>query len=106
MQHVRCLLHLAVERGSQVAIAEHLLDKALLLARSADSVESVDDGLAWLSCRAFNYAVDLYLSSQLIDAQRWANKAIDLARLMGPNGMTLAQELQSKYEKWLTFERT
>lgn len=105
MQHLRCLFHLAIERGSSAAIAEHLLDKALLFAGSADNIESGDSGLAWFSSRAFNHAVDLYLSSQLIDAQRWAKKAMDLARLMGPSGVPLVQELRSKYEKWLTFER-
>lgn len=63
-----------------------------------------DEELEYLSTKAFNHAVDMYLSGNRDDAQRCARKAIGLAGLMRHDGGgRLALVLQGKYEKWLTY---
>ena len=60
--------------------------------------------IEYISTKSFNYAVDLYLSGQQTDSQRWARKAIELSQFMREDCGSLALVLQGKYEKWLTYD--
>lgn len=86
-------------------MCEIVLNQALITAQDTTaSTEIKDDELEYISTKSFNYAVDLYLSGQQTDSQRWARKAIELSQLMREDCGSLALILQSKYEKWLTYD--
>lgn len=105
---LRCLFHLAL--GSEVQIAEEVLEHAYTLARDLPrkktSPKRQDAGypqeeLEWLATTAFNRAIDFYLASDDVSSKRWCGKALDLAQLMSDNG-SLHSVLQEKFAclKW------
>ncbi|KAE8551509.1 hypothetical protein EYB25_005399 [Talaromyces marneffei] len=106
LSFIRCIFDICLhQRRNDIRICETILNQALTTARDIASAENNrrEDELEYLSAKSFNYAVDLYLSDQQVDAQRWARKAIELSTLMRNDYGRLALALQVKYEKWLTY---
>ncbi|WEW57166.1 sporulation-specific protein 22 [Emydomyces testavorans] len=113
---IRCLFQFAI--GSDIQIAESVLDQAYVLARDGGAESHRQDQnsvrpqgrqspiktaypeeeLEWLSTTAFNQAIDFYLASDDGASRRWYGKALDLARLLSDNG-SLWHTLQEKYER-------
>lgn len=96
---------------AQPAVCETVLDEAYAVAKdmcddTAGHAHNCypDEEIEYLSTKSFNYAIDLYLAKSRGDAQRWARKAIQLARLMRDDCGSLAQVLEAKYDKWLTYD--
>lgn len=108
LSFIRCIFDLCLHhRRNDIRICETVLNQALATAQDTPSAEnnSQDDEVEYISTKAFNYAVDLYLDEhQAEDAQRWARKAIELSKLMRNDYGRLALALQIKYEKWLTYD--
>lgn len=108
LSFIRCIFDLCLHhRRNDIRIRETILNQALATAQDTASTEDncQDEELEYLSTKSFNYAVDLYLTGQQTDAQRWARKAIELSELMRDDYGHLALSLQVKYEKWLTYDR-
>ncbi|EED15494.1 conserved hypothetical protein [Talaromyces stipitatus ATCC 10500] len=103
---IRCIFDLCVHhRRSDIHLCEAILDQAQTTAQdmifTGDNYP--DEEIEYLSTKAFNFAVDLYLSNNQPDDQRRVRKAIDLSRSMRDDCGHLTLELQIKYEKWLTY---
>ncbi|PCH06978.1 Hypothetical protein PENO1_014580 [Penicillium occitanis (nom. inval.)] len=109
LSFIRCIFDLCLHhRRNDIRICETVLNQALSTTQDTPSTgennNSQDDEIEYISTKAFNYAVDLYLDGQQTDAQRWARKAIELSKLMRNDYGRLSLALQTKYEKWLTYD--
>jgi hypothetical protein len=109
LSFIRCIFDLCLHhRRNDICICETVLNQALSTTQDTPSTgennNSQDDEIEYISTKAFNYAVDLYLDGQQTDAQRWARKAIELSKLMRNDYGRLSLALQTKYEKWLTYD--
>ncbi|OKL62089.1 hypothetical protein UA08_02979 [Talaromyces atroroseus] len=121
--YIRCIFDICIHNHETntalLPTCESVLDQAYIHAQDmSTSISSTmrdandeqlevypDEELEYLSTTSFNLAVDLYLAGRREDAQRWARKAVGLARLIrdGCNRGRLTQVLEAKYGKWLTY---
>jgi len=107
LSFIRCIFDICLHhRRNDIHICETVLNQALATTQDTTPTEEncQDDELGYISTKSFNYAVALYLDGQQTDAQRWARKAIELSKLMRNDYGRLALALQTKYEKWITYD--
>ncbi|KAM3081866.1 Transcription factor [Clarireedia jacksonii] len=85
-KYIRCLFQVAI--ASNAVVAEELLDQVQVLAK--DSAESdipyPTPELDWLATKSFNHAIDLYIADQDDGCRRWAEKALNIAKLCRDGG--------------------
>ncbi|PQE09145.1 hypothetical protein CJF32_00010362 [Rutstroemia sp. NJR-2017a WRK4] len=85
-KYLRCLFQVAIV--SNEVIAEELLDQVNVLARDAAETDLPypTPELDWLATKSFNHAVDLYIADQDDGCRRWAEKALNVAKMCADGG--------------------
>ncbi|PQE27929.1 hypothetical protein CJF30_00009126 [Rutstroemia sp. NJR-2017a BBW] len=85
-KYLRCLFHVAIV--SNDVIAEELLDQVNVLARDAAETDLPypTPELDWLATKSFNHAIDLYIADQDDACRRWAEKALNVAKMCADGG--------------------
>ena len=110
-KYMRCLFQISLSGSPEVA--EQLLEQAHALAEDAaevpfhpflwepttDSLQTEQpyptEELEWIATRAFNHAVDLYVSEEDNSCQSWFTKALNIAQFCTDAG--LLELFQNKY---------
>ena len=95
-KYTRCLFQVALSDSPNTAA--QLLGQICNLAREAEQTEQPypAEELEWVATRAFNHAVDLYISHSDEGCKDWAGGAMNIAHFCADGG-TLERLLQSKW---------